>query len=147
MEEGTLSSPNHLAFSSFSHIQDLSSISYAVGLREDDADSEAIIGRILPMARAKPGKPVEKRQPKVVEGPLSDCDNPECLARQDRYRELGEANITMKAQYEELEMQLKLTLNKLQLMDKANKVRSRNQNKMNVPSNHLRNISELCTLK
>ena len=120
-DDGTFSSPNHLAFSSFSHIQDLSSISYAVGLREDDADSEAIIGRILPMARAKPGKPMEKRQPKIAEGPISDCENPECLARQDRYRELGEANAGMRSQYEELEMQLKLTLNKLQLMDKSNK--------------------------
>jgi hypothetical protein len=116
-------SANHLAFSSFSHINDLSSISYAVGLREDDADSEAIIGRILPMARPKPGKPIEKRQPKVAEGPMADCDNPECIARQDRYRELGDANSGMRSQYEELEMQLKLTLNKLQLMDKSNKVR------------------------
>lgn len=53
-------------------------------------------------------------------GSIEDCEVPECLARQDRYRDLGEANASILAQYEELEMQIKVTINKFQLMEKTN---------------------------
>ena len=119
---------------------------------EDQDDVTEALGRIIPMSRIIPGVPKENRSAGVG-GSMEDCDNPECLARQDRYRELADANGTLRTQFEvrwptavdlfppicfgaeisrfpnhpwpapnqELEVQLKLTLNKLQLMDKANK--------------------------
>lgn len=104
------------------------------------------------MSRILPGKPAQQRGGQKDEGSLEECDNPECLARQvshgcntaqrplpnahyppllasydiifyqDRYRELADANVSLRTQYEELELSLKMTLNKLQLMDKANKL-------------------------
>jgi len=114
---------DHLAYSSFSHIENIDDLSFAVGLRYGDEDdvTEAI-GRIIPMSRILPGKPAQQRGGQKDEGSLEECDNPECLARQDRYRELADANVSLRTQYEELELSLKMTLNKLQLMDKANKL-------------------------
>jgi len=136
------SSPTHLAYSSFSHIDELPDLYMAVGLRNEKDDVQEVIDRILPMSRIVPGKKAEKRTVSNI-GTIEDCEVPECLARQDRYRELGNANNSVKTQYEELEMHIKLTVNKLHMMEKTNTAVEGSNDKLQEQLDELRSHSRI----
>jgi len=109
-----------LAYSSFSHIEDVRSLSFAVGLRED-SNIEETIGRIIPMSKIIPGVKMEKQRKGVAKN-IDDCQIPECIARQNRYRDLADANLPLRNHYEELETQMERAVKKFSMMEKANKV-------------------------
>ena len=91
-----------MAFSSFSHIGDLQSLSFAVVLREE-GNGEDIVARMLPMSRIVPGVPEEKkkkREPRVAET-KEPCKRPECEAQRSRLQEMRDANDLLQDQLDE----------------------------------------------
>ena len=60
-EGSAFASGSHPAFSTFSHIEDVQQLTFAVGLREDAAHAEEYVRKILPMCRYVPGKATSER--------------------------------------------------------------------------------------
>ena len=82
MSQQLPSGNSHAAYSDFSHIisgtAGIGNTRFAVGLREDDAES--VLNKILPLAKVVHGKVVE-RTIRKVEKEEKVCMRPECVAR------------------------------------------------------------------
>ena len=112
------SSPTHLAFSSFSHITDMPTLTMSVGLREDEKKTEEWVAKIIPMAKIIPGEPIERKIRSAVD--LADSDVleaamevPEYVELQERLRNLVASNAKARDECEAMEASIRMLTNKI----------------------------------
>lgn len=117
----------HPVYSDFSHIPSIGNISFAVGLRDDNA--EANIFRILPLTKIQPAiktsKPIPKKkvvkkvvgQVQVEEDP--ECNRSDCLARRNKLSDLRNENENLRAQFKLIENKLSAAKHKKALAEKT----------------------------
>lgn len=121
-DEASFSSPNHLAYSSFSHIGDLNDLSFAVGLREDDQTIDETIKRIIPMSRIVPGKPLQQKKHGKHSSKFNmPCELPECVVVRRRLKELVASTREIERDGQEIELKFKLATDKLAMLERSNK--------------------------
>jgi hypothetical protein len=110
-------------FSDFSHMvaaEELGTVKFAVGLREDNAD--AIMARVLPLAKYEPGEVKEKKpkniKPKMV---IEDkiCSRGDCAARKDKLLAMKDENKSLNLKVRALEGRVETLRNKVALNKKS----------------------------
>eukprot|EP01035_Chromulina_nebulosa_P019845 gene19845-25794_t len=119
-------SPPHPVYSDFSHLAshpnaDISSLTFAVGLREEDA--EAMVAKILPMTKIIPGE-VKPRliRKKKIDIPIDDsavCLREDCTARREYYAEIQSANAGLRKELRDLEVKVSNSKNRMTLTEKS----------------------------
>lgn len=124
--EGSFAAESHPAYSSFSHIEGLANLAFSVGLREDGGTDD-VVSKIIPMARIVPGVPIERRIRSMMEDvggtdlEAAALEIPEYVELQDRLRELTAANANLRQQIDDIEAQMKITLNKQAIAERNSK--------------------------
>lgn len=114
-------SPSHPVYSDYTHISNLASITFAVGLREED--TQGMLDRIMPLQKIIPKIKIEKK--KVVKKTKGKevleliCSRPECGSRKTYLNELTNENLPFKKQLKNLESKLASSKNRLTLTEKT----------------------------
>lgn len=109
---------SHPAYSSFSHIGDVHNLSFAVGLREDEANAELFVQKILPMCRIVPGKPLEKRQRRAPEEGVEVLEVPEIVEMRERLANIVRGNEQLEEEHASWSAKLNDATENLQAMEK-----------------------------
>jgi hypothetical protein len=116
----------HPVFSDFSHIPSVGNISFAVGLRDDNA--EANVYRILPLTKIvpalKPPKVVKQKIIKKVSGVVVEeedveCLRADCIARRHKLEDLKSENENLRFQFKIIENKLSASKHKKALAEKT----------------------------
>ena len=114
-----------MPFSAFAHINDLQSLEFAVVLREE-GNGEDIVSRMLPMSRIVPGEPKERERrsppPSLLPSTKEPCMRPECMANKARLEELKDGNEALKEQLEDVEIEIRQSMSKLEAIEKSNRI-------------------------
>lgn len=106
----------HPVYSDFVHMQQMSNLFFAVGLREDNA--EEMLGKIAPLARYVPGD-AKKREIRKVDKKEKPCTSEVCKERRNRLDTLVHDNENLKNQLKEKEAKLAAIQNKVHLTEKS----------------------------
>lgn len=143
--------PGHLSYSSFSHIGEMASLKFAVGLRPGDLDEEDIVAKMMPLAKIEPGfvpeRKIRKIENKDDAKKLEPCNRPDCLADMDRVKELAQANATLKAQLHDMERQYEATVSKFEAVEKANQASEENNEKLADELNEIKANKQLLQIE
>lgn len=111
----------HAAYSDFSHIVSsapgVGHTRFAVSLREDDA--EAVLNKILPLAKVVHGVKVERTIRPEVKKEEKICIRPECVARRDIFQEIHSENDQIRSQLKVTEARVAASKNKVALTEKS----------------------------
>lgn len=79
---------SHLVFSDISHLGagagSLPTIKFAVGLRED-LSADELLGKIMPLTKVIPGKPIEKAPREKKQAIEKDCSRGDCQSKKIYY--------------------------------------------------------------
>eukprot|EP00638_Chattonella_subsalsa_P002320 CAMPEP_0117776064 /NCGR_PEP_ID=MMETSP0947-20121206/27527_1 /TAXON_ID=44440 /ORGANISM="Chattonella subsalsa, Strain CCMP2191" /LENGTH=261 /DNA_ID=CAMNT_0005602923 /DNA_START=53 /DNA_END=838 /DNA_ORIENTATION=- len=142
----------HLSYSSFSHISDINSLSFAVGLRPGDDAEDDLVGRMLPLAKIEPGQVIERKIRSVKKKEEEDekneqCSRPDCLSDRDRVKELSQANEQLRSQLEELENQYRTSVSKFEAVEKANLTSEETNDKLLDQLNEIRANKQLLEIE
>ncbi len=109
----------HPVYSDFSHIatsMGIGNTKFAVGLRE--ANPEALINRILPLAKVVPGLKKE-RVIRKFEKEEKICSKPECVARRETFQEMNSENEYLRVQLKVMEGRVAASKNRVALSEKS----------------------------
>jgi chromosome segregation ATPase len=109
---------SHPVFSDFSHIagqQGLGGLTFAVGLRTEDA--EEAVKKMLPLCVITPGVKVERVIRKVATD--TECERPDCLERKEMLSELDRENDEIRTDIKTLEGKIASAKNKIVLTSKT----------------------------
>jgi chromosome segregation ATPase len=108
---------SHPVFSDFNHVaHSVENARFAVGLREEN--SEAVLERILPLAKNVTGQKKERVIRKAVKD-NSVCMRPDCVARRENLEALGRENNGIKDYLKEVEGKLAASRNRAALTEKS----------------------------
>lgn len=108
---------SHPAYSSYSHIGDVQNLSFAVGLREDEANAELYVQKILPLCKIVPGKPVERRK-RVATPSVDLIEVPEIVEMRARLLTIQRGNEQLEEEHESLTAKLKEAVANLETVEK-----------------------------
>lgn len=120
------SDEDHPVFSDFSHISTLGSVSFAVGLRDENGARN--VERILPLTKIIPAPPPAKRniqkKTRKASKPSEEeeeviCPRPDCSARRLRLADLQQENEHLRAQFKIIENKIIASKHKKALADKT----------------------------
>jgi chromosome segregation ATPase len=117
---------SHPVFSDFTHIPEMTNISFAASLREENAEN--IIQRILPLTKFIPAIKMEKRKKKskkvVVHKEIEECncDRFDCNVRKSKLQEMKAENKGLREQFRSIETRTTIVKNKYSLIEKATKI-------------------------
>ena len=113
---------SHLVFSDISHLGggagSLPTIKFAVGLRED-ASADELLGKIMPLTKVIPGKPIERapREKKpIIE---KECGRGDCQSKRNLLLELQSENEPFREQLRAMESKVENAKNKMALTERA----------------------------
>lgn len=106
----------HPVYSDFVHMQQMSTLTFAVGLREDNP--AAMLSKIAPLAYYTPGIKKE-RIIKKIESKISKCTAPMCMNKKEKLQIIIEKNKNSHSILRTLDSELASINNKILLMNKS----------------------------
>lgn len=113
---------SHLVFSDISHLGagagSLSTIKFAVGLRED-LSADELLGRIMPLTKVVPGLPKEKAQREKKQVIEKECGRGDCQSQRNLLLELSSENEPFREQLRAMESKVSNAKNKMSLTERA----------------------------
>ena len=118
----------HPVYSDFTHVPDMSTMAFAVTLREEPGSD--ILKKILPLTKIIPKEVSPPRAPKPKKNPpkkkvLSEtCEREDCMMRLDQLAALKAENDGIRLQQKSVELNLEAALNKKSLIEKSIQISS-----------------------
>ena len=113
---------SHLVFSDISHLGagagSLPTIKFAVGLRED-LSADELLGKIMPLTKVIPGKPIEKAPREKKQAIEKDCSRGDCQSKKNLLLELQSENEPFREQVRAMESKVLNAKNKMSLTERA----------------------------
>lgn len=113
----------HPVYSDYTHVSDMSTMSFAVQLREEPGSD--ILGKILPLTKIIPKDMPAPRSPKAKKSPpkkkiiSATCEREDCGLRKDRLTDLRSENDVLRAQQKTVQLNLEAAKNKRSLIEKS----------------------------
>lgn len=113
----------HPVFSDFTHIPNMSTMSFAVQLREEPGSD--ILGKILPLTKIIPKDLPPPRSPKAKKSPpkkkiiSATCEREDCGLRKEQLVDLLAENDLLRAQQKAVQINLEAARNKRSLIEKS----------------------------